>query len=114
MVTNVSKSKAVYHYNLNSNTQADFEYSLKTNKGKKFMAHLNPLRRSLGQLTPSNVLTIAGYYDVKGRNIQKLRSSIYLYAKELNIHVETSFSQEKKALLVRLKRDWPVGVDIIN
>lgn len=113
MVVKVIKSKVIYHYNLNTNTQVDFDNSRKA-QSKKSTAHLNPLRRSLGQLTPSNVLTISGYYDVKGRNVQRLRCNIYIYAKELNIHVETSFSQEKKVLLVRLKRDWPVGVDIIN
>jgi hypothetical protein len=33
-------------------------------------------------------------------------------AKTLNISIETTFSKDKQALLVRLKRDWPIGVAI--
>ena len=112
MVTIVSRPKRVYHYNLKSSTQADFDKLIKLNTSKKFVSQLDPLRRSLGQLTPSNVLTIRGYFDVKGNGIKALRVRVYKCAKDLNIHVETSFSNENKALLVRLKRNWPVGVDI--
>ena len=112
MVTSGTKSKRNYHYNLNSSTQEDFNNLKKVNQSKKFLVQLDPLRRSMGQLTPSNVLTIKGYYDVKGRGVQNLRVKVYKYAKALGISVETAFSQDKKALLIRLKRNWPVGVDI--
>ena len=41
----------------------------------------------------------------------RLRNNVYRFAKEMNLHIETAFSRERAALLVRLKRDWPVGVD---
>ena len=105
------KAKRVYHYNLNSSTQADFDNLIQRNKKKESRTAIHPIRRSLSQLTPSNVLTIKGYFDVKGNNVSVLRCTIYKFAKELNIHVETAFSKDKYALLVRLKRNWPVGVD---
>jgi len=111
MVTKVNKVKHVFHYNLQSSTQEDFNNLLKHNQKKETQAAVNPIRRGLGQLTPSNVLTIKGYYDVKGIRLQSLRSSIYRYAKEMNLHIDTAFSKDKYALLVRLKRNWPVGVD---
>ena len=110
--TTAPKAKRVYHYNLKSSTQADFDNLIQTNQSKKHRAQLDPLTRSLGQLTPSNVLTINGYYDVKGKGVQNLRVKVYKYAKVLGINVETAFSKDKGALLVRLQRDWPVGVDI--
>ena len=112
MVTKANKAKRIFHYNLKSSTQADFDNLIKANQSKKHRAQLDPLTRSLGQLTPSNVLTIKGYYDVKGKGIQNLRVRVYKYAKILGINVETAFSKDKGALLVRLQRDWPVGVDI--
>ena len=110
--TTALKAKRVYHYNLKSSTQADFDNLIKNNQSKKYRVQLDPLTRSLGQLTPSNVLTINGYYDVKGKGVQNLRVKVYKYAKVLGINVETAFSKDKGALLVRLQRDWPVGVDI--
>ena len=110
--TTATKGKRVYHYNLKSSTQADFDNLIRVNQSKKYRVQLDPLRRSMGQLTPSNVLTIKGYYDVKGIGLQNLRMKVYKYAKTLGITVETAFSQDKRALLVRIKRDWPIGVDI--
>jgi len=112
IVTKNIKPKKVYSYNLTSSTQKDFDDLVKTNNSKKHRAQLNPLTRSLGQLTPSNVLTVKGYYNVRGSDIQNLRLRLYKGAKILNISIETSFSPDKQALLVRLKRNWPVGVDI--
>ena len=106
------KTKKVYHYNLTRTTQKDFDDTVKLNKSKKHLAQLNPMLRSLGQLTPSNVLSIKGYYDVNGTNVQSLRMKLNKYANKLNISIETTFSKDKQALLVRLKRNWPVGVDI--
>jgi len=112
MVTKANKAKRIFHYNLKSSTQADFDNLIKHNQKKESIVAINPVRRGLGQLTPSNVLTIKGYYDVKGTRLQVLRCSIYRFAKEMNLHIETAFSKDKQALLVRLKRNWPVGVDI--
>ena len=112
VVTKGTKSKRVYHYNLKSSTQADFDNLIKHNQKKESIVAINPVRRGLGQLTPSNVLTIKGYYDVKGNRVSTLRCSLYRFAKEMNLHIETAFSKDKQALLVRLKRNWPVGVDI--
>ena len=114
MVSSVRKSNTSrkFHYNLQSNTQEDFDNLQIVNRSKKYLAQLDPLKRSMGQLTPSNVLTIKGYYDVKGIGLQNLRMKVYKYAKTLGITVETAFSQDKRALLVRIKRDWPIGVDI--
>jgi len=112
MVTKASKPIRMFHYNLKSSTQADFDNLIKLNQSKEVKTAVNPLRRGLGQLTPSNVLTIKGYYDVKGLRVQSLRCSIYRFSKEMNLHIETAFSKDKNALLVRLKRNWPVGVDI--
>jgi len=109
MVIKTGHSKGIYHYNLKSTTQAEFDHLVQLNKKAKVA--VNPIRRSLGQLTPSNVLTIKGYYDVKGLNLMRLRNNVYRFAKEMNLHIETAFSRERAALLVRLKRDWPVGVD---
>ena len=106
IVTKNIKPKKVYSYNLTSSTQKDFDDLVKTNNSKKHRAQLNPLTRSLGQLTPSNV------FNVRGSDIQNLRLRLYKGAKILNISIETSFSPDKQALLVRLKRNWPVGVDI--
>ena len=112
MVTSGTKSKRNYHYNLKSSTEVDFDNLIKVNQSKKHVVQLDPLRRSMGQLTPSNVLTIKGYYDVKGKGVNALRVKVYKYAKDLGISVETAFSKDTRALLIRLKRDWPVGVDI--
>jgi len=112
MVTKASKPIRMFHYNLKSSTQEDFDNLIKLNQSKEVKTAVNPIRRGLGQLTPSNVLTIKGYYDVKGLRVQSLRCSIYRFAKEMNLHIETAFSKDKNALLVRLKRNWPVGVDI--
>jgi len=111
MVTKVNRVKRIFHYNLQTSTQEDFNTLLKHNKKKEVRVAVNPMRRSLGQLTPSNVLTIKGYYDVKGKGVNALRVRVYKYAKDLGITVETAFSKDKNALLVRLKRNWPVGVD---
>jgi len=105
------KTKRVYHYNLNSSTQQEFDHLVQLNKSKESRTAGHPVRRSLSQLTPSNVLTIKGYFDVKGSNLVTLRSTVYKFAKQLNLHIETAFSKDKYALLVRLKRNWPVGVD---
>ena len=105
------KTKRVYHYNLTSSTQQEFDHLVQLNKRKESRTAGHPVRRSLSQLTPSNVLTIKGYFDVKGNNLVTLRSTVYRFAKELNLHIETAFSKDKYALLVRLKRNWPVGVD---
>ena len=110
--TTAPKAKRVYHYNLKSSTQADFDNLLKHTQKKESIVAINPVRRGLGQLTPSNVLTIKGYYDVKGKGVNALRVKVYKHAKDLGISVETAFSKDARALLVRLKRDWPVGVDI--
>lgn len=112
MITVSPKPKKVYHYNLTSSTQEDFDNLVQVNRSKKHLTQLDPLLRSLGQLTPTNVLTIKGYYDVKGVGVQNLRMKILKMAKGLNIVVETTFSKDKQALLVRIKRNWPVGVDI--
>jgi len=112
MVTKVTKFKRVYHYSLNSSTQEEFNNVVKLNKAKEGKVAGHPIRRSLGQLTPSNVLTIKGYYDVKGTDLTSLRSSLYRFASLMNLHIETAFSKDKRALLVRLNRNWPVGVDI--
>ena len=112
MITVSPKPKRVYHYNLTSSTQEDFDKMVQLNRSKKHLTQLDPLMRSLGQLTPANVLTIKGYYDVNGVNVQNLRMKLLKMARKLNISVETTFSKDKQALLVRLKRDWPVGVDI--
>ena len=111
MVNKVNSIKRIFHYNLQSSTQEDFNNLLKHNQKKEAKVAANPIRRSLSQLTPSNVLTIKGYYDVKGTRLQSLRCSLYRYAKEMNLHIDTAFSKAKYALLVRLKRNWPVGVD---
>lgn len=105
------KAKRIYHYNLNSSTQAEFDKVVELNRRKESRTAIHPMRRSLSQLTPSNVLTIKGYFDVKGSNLSNMRCSIYKIAKELNIQIETAYSKDKYALLVRLKKDWPVGVD---
>ena len=105
------KAKRIYHYNLNSSTQAEFDKVVELNRRKESRTAVHPMRRSLSQLTPSNVLTIKGYFDVKGSNLSNMRCSIYKIAKELNIQIETAYSKDKYALLVRLKKDWPVGVD---
>jgi len=110
--SNPTKVKRMFHYNLKSSTQTDFDNLINLNRSKETKVAVNPVRRGLGQLTPSNVLTIKGYYDVKGTRLQVLRCSIYRFAKEMNLHIETAFSKDKNALLVRLKRNWPVGVDI--
>ena len=112
MITVIPKPKKVYHYNLTSSTQEDFDNLIQVNRSKKHLTQLDPLPRSLGQLTPTNVLTIKGYYDVKGVGVQNLRMKILKMAKGLNIVVETTFSKDKQALLVRIKRDWPIGVAI--
>ena len=109
MVSKTQRTKKTYHYNLHSSTQAEFDALVKLNKRKESRDAGNPLRRSLAQLTPSNVLTIKGYFDVKGSNLQNVRGSAYRYAKELNITIETAFSKDKFALLIRLKRNWPVS-----
>ena len=49
---------------------------------------------------------------MKGNNLVTFRSTVYRFAKEMNLHLETVFSKDKDALLIRLKRNWPVGVDI--
>ena len=112
MVAKTHKVKRIYHYNLNSSTQEDFDNLLHLNKSKEARTAVHPVRRSLSQLTPSNVLTVKGYFDVKGNNLNTIRSTVYRFAKEMNLHIETAFSKDKNALLVRLKRNWPVGVDI--
>jgi len=112
MAANDTKSKRIYHYNLKSSTQEDFDNLIKRNQSKELRVAVHPIRRGLGQLTPVNVLTIKGYYDAKGIRLQSLRSNLYRYAKEMNLHIDTAFSKDKQALLVRLKRNWPVGVDI--
>ena len=105
------KTKRVYHYNLNSSTQEEFDALVRLNKHKEARTAGHPIRRGLSQLTTSNVLTIKGYFDVKGNNLVTLRSTIYRFAKELNLHIETAYSRDKYALLVRIKKNWPVGVD---
>ena len=105
------KTKRVYHYNLNSSTQEEFDTLVQLNKHKETRTAGHPIRRGLSQLTTSNVLTIKGYFDVKGNNLVTLRSTIYRFAKELNLHIETAYSRDKYALLVRIKKNWPVGVD---
>jgi hypothetical protein len=112
VTTTTARKSRSYHYNLRANTQIDFDNLIKNNQSKKYRSQLEPLMRSVGQLTPSNVLTINGYFDVKGNGMKALRVRVYKCAKDLNIHVETAFSKDKRALLVRLKRNWPVGVDI--
>jgi hypothetical protein len=106
------KAKRVYHYNLDSSTQQEFDALVQLNKRKEARTAGHPVRRGLSQLTTSNVLTIKGYFDVKGNNLLTLRCTIYRFAKELNLHIETAYSKDKYALLVRLKKNWPVsGVD---
>jgi len=112
MITVSPKPKRVYHYNLTSSTQEDFDNMVQLNRSKKHLTQLDPLLRSLGQLTSTNVLTVKGYYNVRGSDVQNLRMKVLKMSKVLNISVETTFSKDKQALLVRLKRDWPVGVDI--
>ena len=84
IVTKNIKPKKVYSYNLTSSTQKDFDDLVKTNNSKKHRAQLNPLTRSLGQLTPSNVLTVKGYYNVRGSDIQNLR--LRLLSLQINKH----------------------------
>jgi len=106
------RTKRVYHYNLNSSTQEEFDALVRLNQKKEARTAGHPIRRGLSQLTTSNVLTIKGYFNVKGSNLTTLRSTIYRFAKELSLHVETAYSKDKYALLVRLKKNWPVsGVD---
>lgn len=111
MISKLEKIKSKYHYNLKSSTQQEFDNIVKLNKRKESRTAVHPIRRSLSQLTPSNVLTIKGYYDVKGRSVIRLRSKLYRIAKEMHLQIETAFSRDKAALLVRLKRNWSVGVD---
>jgi len=111
VINKIKRPKKIYTYSLTSNTQIEFENLVKLNKSKVDKVASNPLKRSLSQLTPANVLTIKGYFDAKGSNLMHLRASLYRFAKELNLHIETAFSKDKYVLLVRLKRNWPVGVD---
>ena len=109
----MNKSKAVFHYNLKSSTQQDFDSLLTRNqklKGDSRKSAFHPMRRGLGQLTPSNVLTVRGYWDSKGSKLVGLRSSLYRFAKLMNLSIETAFDKNRGVLLVRLKRNWPVAV----
>jgi len=96
--------KRVYKYNLKSSTHEEFDRTLRINKQKaRWGESQHPVRKSLAQLTPDNVLTIEGYYD---KNVVgKIRTTVYRFAKIMNLRIETAFSREKGALLVRLKRE---------
>lgn len=93
--------KRVYKYNLKSSTHAEFDRLRNSNFRYSRGESQHPIKKNLSQLTPANVLAIEGYYD--SNVIAKVRTTVYRFAKILNITVETTFSREKKALLVRLK-----------
>ena len=109
VVSKAQRVKRVYHYNLHSHTHTEFDKLSRLNNTKESRRAATPLRRSLSQLTPANVLTIKGYFDVKGNNLRNIRSTAYRYAKELNISIETAYSKDDYVLLIRLKQDWPVA-----
>jgi len=96
--------KRVYKYNLKSTTPAEFDRQKQVNKynlGRKGESN-HPVKKSLEQLTFDNVLSIEGYYDTNV--IQKIRTTVYRFARIINVKVDTTFSHEKGALLVRLKK----------
>ena len=102
-----TKGKRVYKYNLNSSTQADFQNVLEANKVLKRVSK-HPLRVSLEQLTPVTVLTIEGPFkegSEPGSDVCRVRAGVYRFSSLMNLRIETVFSKDKNALLVRLKRN---------
>jgi len=92
--------RRVYKYNLKSSTHEEFDRLIHLNKQKGESTH--PVKKSLAQLTPENVLTIEGYYD--DNTVMKVRTTVYRFAKLMNLRIETTFSKNKNTLLVRLKQ----------
>ena len=102
-------------FTVNANTQADFNQCLSEASNRRYNSSPGKLRMALGQLTPTNILTMTvkspvGTSLANQRMImQSKRGRIYNVAKTMGLNIQTTVNAESTIVMIRLNPNWPVA-----
>ena len=102
-------------FTVNANSQADFNQCLSEASNRRYNSSPGKLRMALGQLTPTNILTmtvkspVGTSLDKQRKLMERKRTQIYATAKDMNLSVQTTCNKDYSVLMIRLNPTWPVA-----